>query len=133
MPRGNLGNRWEFSVGYFQSRISWKFVKWVHKKCLNLENNQWNNSNILKKTGKVGNFASEKSWEPCSFVWEMVGDEDVKSWEMVWKLLSSKVWEACRKCSVFARNMQCCLSMGRHRLDQRHLRTISNRLSFIQL
>ncbi len=36
------------------------------------------------QNGKVGNFASGKSWEPCSFGWEMVGN-----------LLISKVWESC--------------------------------------
>ncbi len=28
---------------------------------------QEHNLDILKKNGKVGKFASEKSWEPCSF------------------------------------------------------------------
>ncbi len=32
-----------------------------------------NNSNNLKKiNGTVGNLAYEKSWEPCSFGWEIV-------------------------------------------------------------
>ncbi len=47
----------------------------------------------LKKNGKVENFACEKLWEPCSFGWEMVGDEDLKIWEMAGNLLFSTVWE----------------------------------------
>ncbi len=30
-----------------------------------------------------------------SLVWEIVGDEDLKSWEMVGNLLIFKVWEPC--------------------------------------
>ncbi len=37
----------------------------------------------FEKNGKVGKFADEKSREPCSFGWEMVRDEDLKSWEFV--------------------------------------------------
>lgn len=37
----------------------------------------------------MGNFASKKCREPCSFGWDMVGDEDMKSWEMVRNLLIS--------------------------------------------
>ncbi len=51
---------------------------------------------ILIKIGKVGNFIldSEKSWSHvCSFGWEMIVYEDMKSWEMVGNLLNSKVWE----------------------------------------
>ncbi len=50
------------------------------------KNENQNNSNILiNERRKVRNiyFASEKSYEPCSFSWEIVGDEDMKSWEMV--------------------------------------------------
>ncbi len=41
----------------------------------------------FRKNRKVGNFTSERLWEPCSFGWEMVGDEDWNSWEMVRNLL----------------------------------------------
>ncbi len=45
---------------------------------------------IFGKNGKVGNFASEKPWEQYSFGWEIVGNEDQKSWEIVRNLLISK-------------------------------------------
>ncbi len=66
------------------------------KGCIGLENNQGNNSDILKKIEKV-RILILKSWEPCSFGWEMVGDGDLKSWEMVGNLLISEVWEPCMK------------------------------------
>ncbi len=36
------------------------------------------------KKSKSLYFASEKMWESCSFDWEMVGDEDLKSWEFAY-------------------------------------------------
>ncbi len=46
----------------------------------------------VQKIETVRNLVSEKSWEPCSLGWEMVGDEGIESWEMVENLLNSKVW-----------------------------------------
>ncbi len=42
------------------------------QKCLSQENDQQNNLDIFwGKIGKIGNFASEKLCEQCSFGWEM--------------------------------------------------------------
>ncbi len=49
---------------------------------------------LKKKIEKLG-FAFEKSWESCSFGWEMFGDEDLNTCEMVENLLISKMWEPC--------------------------------------
>ncbi len=85
MLAGNLGNSCELKLSHDQPGIGWKFLQSgseSRKKCFGWENEQENSSDILrKKVGNVWNFASEKSWKPCSFGWEMVGDEDLKSWE----------------------------------------------------
>ncbi len=39
---------------------------------------------LKKKIRKVGKFAFEKLLEPCSFGWELVVDEDLKSLEILW-------------------------------------------------
>ncbi len=65
------------------------------KKKYGPENDQQNNSRHFERNGNMGNFVSEMLWELCSFVWEVVEDKDMKSWEMVVNLLISKVWEPC--------------------------------------
>lgn len=66
---GNLGNSWEFDLGHLLN---------LCKKMSRRENGHQIISDILKENVKVGNFASEKIWEPCIFVWEMIlGQESV--------------------------------------------------------
>ncbi len=86
----NLGNSGEFYLGHITGMVGNLFVKfmqngWGLKQIVSQENGKQNNLNILNKNGKVGKFASEKSWEPYSFDWEMAEDEDLKSWERVGK------------------------------------------------
>ncbi len=59
--------------------------------CFCQENDQQNNFNILKKKkAKVGILLLKSH---CSFGWEMVGDDDLKSWENVGNLQIPEVWE----------------------------------------
>ncbi len=87
-PVGSLGNSWQFDLGHSQPGIGWEFVQYGWESTKNVSLRKMTQQNNL---GKVGNFASEKSWEPCSFVWKMVVDEHMKSWEMVGNLLIAEL------------------------------------------
>ncbi len=57
------------------------------QKYVSQENDKQNNLNILKKWKQ--NFASESHGNHVA----LVGNADLKNWEMVGKLLISKVWK----------------------------------------
>ncbi len=88
---GNLGNSWEFDLSHSQPGIGWECIEFLQsgwESTINVfgqENDQQNNFRIFGEK-------MEKSWE-FYYGWEMVGDEDQESWEMVGNLLISKVWE----------------------------------------
>ncbi len=86
---GNLGNSWEFDLGHYQTGIGWEFAKFLQS--------DWEftkNVLIRKMTSKIIQFEKMEKLGilllknhgyhvPCSFGLEMVGDEDLNSWEMI--------------------------------------------------
>ncbi len=95
---GNLRNSWEFDLGHWTQA---GYVGNLLNLCKVVGSSQKDvsigkiTSQILENNGKIGNFASDRLWEPCRFDWEMIRDEDLKSWELVGNLLIFEEWETC--------------------------------------